>query len=266
VYAEADRERNWDRIKSAMGAATFHALLGYAFLTGLGFDVAQEVSDELKMFDVTEDLPPPPAELPPPDEAQSERNQTKDPEGAASPANLENTPSPIVAPPPEIRLEVPSPVIAAPAAGQGSAAEAGATNIPGPGTGSGGVGTGLGSGLYGSGTGGGGGGRFAPARWISGSIGDSDYPPASFERELGGTVFMRFTVRPNGRVTDCRVTRSSGQRDLDVTTCRLIERRFRYRPARDARGRPIASEVRGQHEWIAERRTTLIEIEEPPQE
>jgi protein TonB len=263
VLALVKDEKNRDRIKSALGVAAFHGLLGYAFLTGLGFDVVAEVSDELKMFDVTEEPPPPPAEIPPPDEARSEKNQTKDPEGAASPANLKNTPSEIVAPPPEIRLEVPPPVIAAPAAGQGSADSAGATDVPGPGTGSGGIGTGLGSGTQGTGTGGGGGGRFTHARWISGRIQDSDYPRASYEAGVGGTVFLRFVVAPNGRVSECRVTRSSGHPDLDATTCRLIQRRFRYRPARDARGRPIADVIIGEHLWISERRMSQVEIEEP---
>lgn len=243
---------NRDRIKSAFGVAAFHALLGYALLTGLGAQVAGTVSEELKMFDVFEKPPPPPAEPAPPEKVKkSATAKPKDPEGAASPANLKDTPSPIVAPPPEIRIEVPPPVIAAPIGGQGNAASAGAADVPGPGTGRGGFGTGLGSGSQGNGTGGGGGGMGAAthARFLRGRIMDSDYPRSALEARLSGTVFLRFVVAPSGRVSECTVTRSSGSAALDAATCRLIRERFRYRPARDAEGRPIAEVIRGQHDW-----------------
>ncbi|MGA9580966.1 MAG: energy transducer TonB, partial [Allosphingosinicella sp.] len=108
----------------------------------------------------------------------------------------------------------------------------------------------LGSGRFGNGTGGGGGGgRVTPARWLSGGIDASDYPDGAYRSRRGGTVHLRFTVAPSGRVSDCAVTRSSGSRELDNVTCRLIVRRFRYRPARNAEGRPIASSVIGEHVW-----------------
>ena len=64
-----------------------------------------------------------------------------------------------------------------------------------------------------------------------------------------GWVGVRFVVQPSGRVTGCSVTRPSGDADLDGTTCRMIERRFRYRPARDASGNPIAETVTTAFEW-----------------
>jgi len=257
------KQENRDRIKSVIGVAAFHALVGYALITGLGFDVVTQVTNELKLFDAVEEPPPPPAEPPPPKKTSSKAPKPKDPEGAASPANLKNTPSEIVVPPPEIRLEVPPPVIAAPVAGQGAAPVAGAAAVPGPGTGSGGIGTGLGSGNQGTGTGGGGGGGGggAPARWLRGSITDRDYPDAAYERRISGTVFLRFVVDPTGRVSECTVTRSSGSRELDATTCRLILRRFRYRPARDAQGNSIASVVRGEHQWEVGPEPPPIDVE-----
>jgi protein TonB len=238
---------NRDRIKSGIAVTAFHALLGYALITGLGIDVREEVGERLKMFDVTEEPPPPPAEPPPAQEEQSENRRTKDPEGAASPANLRDTPSPVVTPPPKIVLKVPPPVVAAPVAGQGNTQAAGAADVPGPGTGSGGTGTGLGSGSNGSGTGGGGGGRRTMAVQISGNIRNSDYPgPDTGVREI---VYLRFVVAPNGRVSECVVTRPSGNPIVDETTCRLIKRRFLYRPARDASGKPIAAIFDGNHDW-----------------
>lgn len=257
-------ERNKDRLRSAVAVGLFHALLGYAFLTGLGFQPALVVTEQLKMFDVFEKPPPPPAVPAAPDKVkETSEVKPKDPEGAASPANLRDTPSEIVAPPPEIRLPVPPPVIAAPVPGQGNADSAGAADIPGPGTGRGGTGTGLGSGSQGTGTGGGGGGigRGAHARWLRGRIYYSDYPRGAVERRAEGTVYLRFVVAPDGHVSDCAVTRSSGNRELDSTTCRLIMRRFRYRPARDDQGRPIEETIRGEHLWELAPEPPPIDIE-----
>lgn len=255
-------EANRDRLKSALGAALFHALIGYGFLTGLGFEPIAQVSDRMKLFNVAEPPPPPPPATPaPPATARAEVAKPKDPEGAASPANLRDTPTEIVAPPPEIRIPVPPPIVAAPVAALGNAAAAGAAPVPGPGTGSGGRGTGLGSGDSGTGTGGGGGGRGTRARWISGGIDGSDYPSRAFRRGIGGTVYLRFVVAPDGRVPECVVTRSSGDAELDSTTCRLIRRRFRYRPARDAQGRPVAEVVRGEHVWEVGPEPPPVEME-----
>jgi protein TonB len=261
-------QENRDRLRSAAAVGLLHAVIGYVLLTGLGYSPSTALPEALKLLDIVEEPPPPPAKPAPPSvEKKTRKARPKDPEGAASPANLRNTPTQIVAPPPEIRLPVPPPIPAAPAAGQGSAMAAGAATVPGPGTGAGGIGTGLGSGRFGTGTGGGGGGgRGTRARWLSGGIGPSDYPERAYRSRIGGTVHLRFTVAPDGRVSDCRVTRSSGSRELDDVTCRLIVRRFRYRPARNAEGRPIASSVVGEHVWeVAPQPADIwVEPEEEP--
>src|SRR3546814_1288123 len=48
------------------------------------------------------------------------------------------------------------------------------------------------------------------------------YPKQAARAKIGGEVEVRFTIQPTGRVTGCRVTRSSGDPALDATTCRLI--------------------------------------------
>ena len=50
---------------------------------------------------------------------------------------------------------------------------------------------------------------------------------------------VRFTVGTDGRVTGCSTVTSSGSSELDNETCRLIERRFRYKPAEDPNGNKI---------------------------
>ncbi len=244
---DSSRETNRDRIRSAIGVAACHLLLGYALITGLAPGAAVRAGEALKLFDVAAEPPPQPYARPSPDRA------APDPEGAASPPNLAARATPVVAPPPKIPLDLPSPVTAAPVAGPGADPSAGAADRPGPGSGGGGLGTGTGSGLAGGGPGGGG-GLAARARLIAGRILDSDYPHAASRARIGGTVTVRFTVGRDGRPAGCAVMRSSGNADLDAATCRLIERRFVYRPARDSEGRPVPDTLGWKQTWWQEPR------------
>lgn len=241
-------DRN-DRLRSAALATAINLAIGYAIVRGLGVPIVPVTQDALKLFNLTNVTPPPPPIVPPPPEkSRSEIRKPKDSEGAAAPPAKKNTPTEIAAP--KTILPPPPPIRAAPVAGQGSAPKAGAATIDGPGTGRGGVGNGLGSGLSGDGTGGGGGGgAVSDAEQIAGSIGDQDYPKAALVDRAQGIVRFAFTVLPDGRIGNCRITRGSGNRALDATTCRLALQRFRFRPARDTAGRPIASEEEGEQEW-----------------
>jgi protein TonB len=250
----ADFDGRRDRIISAVAVAGFHILLGYLLVTGFGARIVATVSDGLKVFDIVEPPPPPLAVPAKPKAGRIAKARTPKREGAASPRNKMDTPKPVVAPPPVVPIPVPPPIVAAPTAGQGMKAASGASTLPGPGTGSGGVGSGTGSGREGDGPGGGGGGIATPPRWISGRILDADYPRAAVRAHANGTVYMRFVVAPTGRVSDCRVTRSSGREDLDRTTCQLIKERLRYRPARDPAGNPVAYVIRGEQDWQITRR------------
>jgi protein TonB len=186
-------------------------------------------------------LPPPPPVLSTPDKP------TQTEEGAAAPPSLKANPSPIVAP--KTPLPVP-PVLAAVEkplpVPEGRDASAGVSSIEGVGSGTGGEG--LGSGSGGSGTGGGGGGT-RPAERIAGALANRDYPRSALRARAQGSVSVRYTVLPDGRVGDCRIMRSSGHLDLDETTCRLIERRFRYRPALDRSGRPTTATEHKSYDW-----------------
>lgn len=237
-------------MKAVLGAALFEAALGYALIVGLGVRPVTVVSDQLKLVGILPDKPPPPK--PPPKKKEPVERPKPRPkkEGAAAPPNLKATPTEIVRPPPPpVRLPPPPPVAAAPIAGTGAASSAGAAPIRGPGTGSGGVGNGTGSGNGGNGEGGGGGGGGGPPRLVKGEIKDKDYPRVSALAGVGGTVWVRFAVETNGRATDCVVTRSSGHEDIDETTCRLIENRFRYKPATDYAGHPVRAYLVERHTW-----------------
>ncbi len=227
-----------DRVKAALASALIVGALGWGLVEALAGDVRTAADDALKLFVVAPPPSPPPVERPRPEPAHHHH-----PNGAASPANLRATATPVVAPalPPR-----PSPVVAAPKPETGAAASAGASNRPGSGTGAGGQGTGTGSGDAGNGSGDGDGDG---PELIRGEISNRDYPKGALRAGASGTVRTRFTVGVNGRVSGCVVTASSGNAELDATTCRLITQRFRFAPARGAAGRPVADEAEGEQHW-----------------
>lgn len=78
--------------------------------------------------------------------------------------------------------------------------------------------------------------RGSRASWIAAD----DYPDDAIRAEEQGSVTVKLAIDPRGGVADCHVVRSSGSRALDGATCRVIQRRARYRPAIDSRGYAIA--------------------------
>ncbi len=242
TYAPSSR----DRIAPALAAFAVQGLLLWALIAGLAVHAPQVIEDSLEVFGIAAEPPPKPVVT-----VEPAKQRIKRPEGAASPANLRSKATEVVAPESVVPVVVPPPVVAAPTPSVGADASSGASDVPGPGTGAGGVGDGTGSG--GSGDGDGGGWRDeTPPRWRSGWLSDRDFPPGLGETGAGGTVGVRYVVNVDGRVSGCEVTRSSGYRELDETTCRLIEARFRYRPSLDARGRPVAATIVENHEWVNE--------------
>ena len=66
----------------------------------------------------------------------------------------------------------------------------------------------------------------------------ADYPASALRAEQEGTVGFELEIDETGRVTACRITRSSGFSSLDANTCRVTYRR-KFRPALDASGKPV---------------------------
>jgi TonB family protein len=67
-------------------------------------------------------------------------------------------------------------------------------------------------------------------------------------------VIARLSINESGRVPACEILRSSGNQHLDSTTCRLIQQRFRFRPARDRNGQPVSDYAAWQQTWWLARR------------
>jgi protein TonB len=81
-------------------------------------------------------------------------------------------------------------------------------------------------------------------------FGTDNYPPAAIRAGAQGRVVARLSVGADGRVTDCSVTSSSGNDDLDSTTCRIAKSRVRFSPAKDDSGNSIASTYTLPVRWV----------------
>ena len=76
-----------------------------------------------------------------------------------------------------------------------------------------------------------------------------DYPYAAYSKGLQGNVAVLAFVGVDGRLSGCRVIESSGVPSLDEQTCRLLEERGRYEPARDAQGTKMRSPIYTRVRW-----------------
>jgi len=233
---------NGQRAIAGGGALLGLLIVGLGLASGLDLSAVRTASEAISAIALPAPSAPEPVSVPaemPSDKAT----------GAASAANRHARAAPVVAPKPKLPPPIPPPVVAAPKPGDGSEASAGAAPVAGPGSGAGGRGDGLGAGGSGSGSGGG----TRPA-WRSGTIEDRDYPREARRARIGGEVEVRFTIEATGRVTGCRVSKSSGDAALDATTCRLIEARFRFKPATNTAGLAVASSYGWRQTWWLERR------------
>lgn len=238
------------RAVSAASSIAITALIGAALVLGFGVEHLPARVPSLVSIDLTEPPPPPRAK-----ERPQRRSADKPaPKEDAGLRNLRNKATAIVAPP-VVPLIVPPPVIVAPQADAGSAPQTGASDLPGPGRGAGTYGDGLGGGgTGGDGSGSGDGEAVRGPRRTAGQLRYQDLPETALPLGEEAAVTVVFAVGADGRVSECRAERASGHPAIDGLTCRLIEQRFRYRPALDRRGRPVKSYVRETHTWIANSR------------
>jgi protein TonB len=132
--------------------------------------------------------------------------------------------------------------VAAPVAATGSAPSSGAA-AAGSGTGAGGSGNGRGGGGTGDFSG------FTPAQRIS-KIPDREYRRiAAASGESRGRIGLTLKVNTDGRPSDCRIVRTSGNPTVDSLMCELALGYVRFRPARDPEGRPVAQDITWFPDW-----------------
>jgi protein TonB len=227
-----------ERAYALSAVALVQLVLAFVLLRGFHVDLRRPTDVVQQLVNITLAKPPPPQ--PPPKPVQPPRRPQHHQQAApkAAPDKLGGSPGPKPAhAPPSITPVVSVRPTAAPSGG---------------GTGSGpAVGSGAGGGIGGNGYGDDEGGT--DLEHIAGEIVQSDYPPGLGRARIGGRVSVTLTVEPTGRVSGCRITRSSGTPALDALTCRIMQQRFRFRPSTDRYGRPIRDEVDWDHDWIPPR-------------
>ncbi len=76
-----------------------------------------------------------------------------------------------------------------------------------------------------------------------------DYPTEALRLGHEGVVSYRLSIDPEGHVSGCDITASSGAPELDETTCRILTARATFNPARDANGQPVAFTYPGRFTW-----------------
>ncbi|HEX5258741.1 MAG TPA: energy transducer TonB [Sphingomicrobium sp.] len=224
-----------ERLIALAAVALVQLGLGAALLSGFRVDVVRDKELVSRLIEIALPKPPPPPPVAVVHPRPAQRHQAAAPKAAPRPIGGSPGPQPSHA------LPAPTPVVAV----RPSAPPSGGGSGTGPALGSGAGGGSGGQGYGGDDEGG------TDLVQIAGEILPSDYPRDLRERGIGGRVEMVFTVGTNGRVTSCRITRSSGVPELDALTCSLIQQRFRYRPSTDRYGRPIPDEVEGEHDWVA---------------
>lgn len=211
------KQMSSNRTAAIVIVALIHIVLGYALVTGLAYNVIKQAAEDLKTFDVEDEPPPPPEEPPPPPP--------------------DNTPPPpqVVAPPPVVRTNTaPPPISSVPDAPPAPITPTARPAPPAP--------------------------PAPPKPVISQAakakanlasyISDDDYPAAAQRNNEQGTTGFTLTVGPDGRVSDCVVTSSSGSSSLDSATCNIMKRRARFTPAKNADGSAATDRVSSRIRWV----------------
>lgn len=234
-----DTGRRKPRIWLIALVVVLHLLLFYGLLRAFTPAVVDSVERSvISAFTMREPPPPspPPSATPSPDE------------GASGEAGRKAVARPRAAPSPKIvvRKDPPAPKVAS----TGTANSSGAKDT-GEGTGASNSGAGTGSGGSGSGQGG-----FAVTKPVKiagdiNSAADFPVPPGGRQVRFGTSVTVVMTVGTDGRAHGCRVIRPSPDPQADAIVCKLAEQRFRFRPARDANGNPVAAPYGWRQEWFA---------------
>lgn len=209
--AYGDQTLSTRKVVSIALVIALHAVIGYAFVTGLAYNVVKKVARDLKTFDVAEEAPPPPDKPPPP------------------PPETKIEPPPVVAPPPIVQVAptIAPPIVSVPVAPPPVITPTAPPAPPPPA---------VSRKLEPRGT---------PGEWVT----PEDYPSADLRAENQGTTGFTLSVGPDGKATDCRVTSSSGFPSLDQKACQMLIRRSRFKPQLGGDGQPMSASYSNRVRW-----------------
>ena len=215
--AYADQEMSGNKIAAFVVVALLHLALGYALVTGLAYEGFKQVMKKVTTVDIKKDEPKKEEKPPPPKKDAAPPPIVVPPPMVnvnTRPPPLETTPVPMP-PPPIVQLPIqapPAPAAPPPPRIQPKKA------VP----------------------------KGSPANWAT----TNDYPTRALREERAGTTGFRVSVGPDGRVTSCSVTSSSGSPDLDEATCSNVTRRARFTPATDGEGNPTTDSYSNRIRWV----------------
>ena len=88
--------------------------------------------------------------------------------------------------------------------------------------------------------------RNNPGAWLR----DTDYKSTWVRREFQGVAGFKLDIAATGKVTACQLTSSTGHAELDEATCKLIQSRARFEPARGSNGEPVAGSYTSAVRWV----------------
>ena len=87
--------------------------------------------------------------------------------------------------------------------------------------------------------------RNDPGGWVM----DRDYRSSWVRREYTGIAGFTLDIAATGKVTGCQITSSTGHAELDQATCKLVQQRAKFQPARGPNGEPVAGKFRSSVRW-----------------
>ena len=209
----ADQSMSGNRIIALIIVALIHIVLIYALVTGLAYEGIKKVMQRVTTVDIKEEVKKEPP--PPPKKVDLPPPPIAPPvriNVAPAPPQIITVAEPPPAPPPPPIFVPPPP--AAPPAPRFTPKGA----VP----------------------------KGNPGSWAT----TNDYPSRALREEREGTTGFRVAVGPDGKVTDCTVTSSSGHSDLDEAACANIRRRARFAPAMDGNGNPTTGTYSNRVRWV----------------
>jgi periplasmic protein TonB len=207
-YAQR-KEISGNRTLAIILVAVIQLGLGYAIVTGLAYNVIKKTVQDLKTFNV-EEQPPPPEPPPPP------------------PKDMPDVPPPPISPPVMVQMQSPPPQITTVTAPTPPVIppviQAPPPPPPPPPP-----------------------RKTQSAQSAKGDLrtlfSPDDYPASAQAAGAEGTAQAQLTIGPDGRVTGCNLTRSTGNGALDSATCNILRRRAKFVPARDSNGQATSDTI-----------------------
>jgi hypothetical protein len=88
-----------------------------------------------------------------------------------------------------------------------------------------------------------------PLKPLGSYFSENDYPSQAVRQGDTGRSVIMMMVDETGALKDCLVEQTSGIAVLDAMTCFVLQERAKFRPAKDAAGKPVRSVLTQSVQW-----------------